>query len=143
MRVQNISFNNYSNKNVNQKPAFKSNIHSTVKAVCHEGDLCEIALVKLKSLFLKSALESGKIKPENVFGIASIDKGDGYTDLILIDRTTPFHKDISKLEDEEIIKQRFKIAPFDKETEELSFSIEEKDICPMLFFKRMLGDSLD
>lgn len=131
MRVQNISFNNYSSQKANQKPTFKANVHSVVKAVCHEGDLCPPALLKLESLFIKSAIKSGKIKPENIEDLAMIKKENHCVDIILVDKTTPLYKDISELEDPKIIKQRFEVAPFDKETEEMEFSVDEKDVCPM------------
>lgn len=131
MRVQNINFNNYSNKKTNQNPGFNANIHSVVETPCQECYFWDLALMKLKTLFLKSALKSEKIKPENVFGIASVDKGNGYTDLLLLDGTTSLHTELSSIEDPEILSQRIELAPFDEETEELSFSVDKKDICPL------------
>lgn len=52
-------------------------------------------------------------------------------DLILVDRTTPLYKDISEIKTEELLQQRFKRAPFDEETEEMQFSVDEKDVCPL------------
>lgn len=138
MRVQNISFNNYSNKKTNQNPAFKANVYSVVKATCRDGDLCELALMKLSSLFTEAAIKSGKIKPENAVGVHVLTGKNGYADLLLLDRTTSLHDEISSIEDPELLSQHIELAPFDEETEEIEFSVEEKDVCPGLFIKNLL-----
>lgn len=147
MRVQNINPTNYSNKKVNQNLAFKANIHSVVKFPCDEmNGLCPLiplAKIKLTALFIESALKSGKIKPENVAGLTVSKEAHGYTDLLLLDRTTSLHSEISSIEDPEILKKHIELAPFDEETEELSFSVSEKDVCPGQFAENMLRNLMN
>lgn len=140
MRVQNINLSNYSNQNTNKNLGFKANVHSVVDVHCQECPLGELALMKLSSLFVKSAIESEKIKPENVAGLTLSNGAHGYTDLLLLDRTTSLHSELSSIEDPEILKQRIELAPYDQETEELLFSVDKKDICPVPFLKDMFGD---
>lgn len=153
MRIQSINPNNYSNSNykkgTSQNPKFKANVHSIVDVTCHEGDICELAMAKLSSLFTKVAIESGKIKPENAEGVY-VGKGThGYIDLLLLDKTTPLSNDLSNIKNREMLEQRLAIAPFDEETEELAFSASEKDVCPIQdesfnaareFLRRIFGD---
>lgn len=133
MRIQSINPNNYSNstckKGTGQSPKFKANIHWVVRECCHKGDLCEAALLKLIPKFVQTAIDSGKIRPENMEDLYVSRGTNNYFELLIVDKTTSFNKELSSVEDPESRGQLLKLAPFDSETEELEMSVKGKDIC--------------
>lgn len=73
MRVQNISQNNYQNRNV----GFKAHVHGVIDATCHCGKLTAYCEGAVAAILESKAVQEGLIKAENCALPFVVTKKDG------------------------------------------------------------------
>lgn len=147
MRVQSIFSNNYAKngatKTTCKNPAFEANIYSITKPTCHEGNVCELAMIELVRIFTKNALESSKILVENTAGAIMKTDKNGDVEFVLLDKSTALFKKLKNgMEELTNTEEREKLISAirnDSETVKMPLLATEDEICP----SRQLGSLLN
>jgi len=146
MRVQSISSNNYAkngaNKSANRNQAFEANIYSIARPTCKKGIICELAMMELAKIFMKNAIESGKILAKNAVGCFSQLNEYGKAEFILLDKSTPIFKTLegnleTVVKDQEKFVEVFKNDP---DTVKIPLWATENEICPSQQLRNLLDD---
>lgn len=142
MRIQNFNsnyINNYSAKNPQKVPQFKSNVCFNIQASCGGRSLCKKAVETIEQLCISAALTSKELVS---YGSRHwVFSSPKYATCVITEKTSPEFGQIAGLRDPEIIMACVRDVLANPNTKELPIVLDEEVICNTCVSRAQIGES--